>query len=204
MFCAGGDIAAFAGAGAGVPALLKELTAYLHVAVSRLARMSKPLVVAINGAAAGAGFGLAMLGDIVLAAQSAKFRVAYAGIGLSPDCGTSWLLPRLVGLRRAQELMLTDQRLGAEQAAGMGLVTRIVADAELMAEAAATAHLLANAAVRALGRTRNLLLASGGNSLEEHLEQESRAIAAGGRDAEYREGLAAFGEKRAPRFAPPA
>jgi 2-(1,2-epoxy-1,2-dihydrophenyl)acetyl-CoA isomerase len=124
MFCAGGDIAAFTGAGEQVPALLKQLTTYMHVAVTRLARMRKPLVVAVNGAAAGAGFGLAMMGDIVLAAQSAKFRVAYAGIGLSPDCGTSWLLPRLVGLRRAQELMLTDQRLNAEQAAGMGLVTR--------------------------------------------------------------------------------
>src|ERR1700739_2464725 len=97
---------------------------------ARLARMEKPLITAINGPAAGAGLSLAVLGDIALAAPAAHFTVAYTGIGLTPDGGSSWLLPRLVGQRRAQELMLTNRRVGAEEAAGMGLVTRVAQDLE--------------------------------------------------------------------------
>jgi 2-(1,2-epoxy-1,2-dihydrophenyl)acetyl-CoA isomerase len=200
MFCAGGDVAGFASAGDELPVMLKQLTSYLHMAVSRFARMNKPLVTAINGAAAGAGFSLAVLGDIALVARSAKLALAYGGIGLSPDGGATWLLPRLIGLRRAQELALTGQRLTGEEAAAMGLVTRAVDDAALMGEAETMAAKLARGATRALGRTRALLLSSFGNSLEEQLELESRAIAAGGRDAEGREGVAAFLAKRPPDF----
>lgn len=200
MFCAGGDVSGFASAGEAVPTLLKELTAYVHSAISRFSRMDKPLVTSINGAAAGAGFSLAVLGDIALAARSAKFALAYSGIGLSPDGGSSWLLPRLVGLRRAQELALTNKRVTADEAAALGLVTRTVDDEALAAEAAAVAAQLASSATRAIGRTRNLLLSSFGNSLEEQMELEARAIAASGRDAEGREGIAAFLAKRKPDF----
>src|SRR3546814_2618514 len=117
--------------------------------------MGKPLVTAVNGAAAGAGFSLAILGDIALAARSAQFALAYGGIGLSPDGGSTWLLPRLVGLRRAQELALTNKRLTAEEAAELGLVTRIVEDAALASEAAALGEQLARSATGAVGRTRD-------------------------------------------------
>ena len=200
MFCAGGDISGFKAAGDGVPALLKELTSYLHLAVSRFARMAKPLVTVINGPAAGAGFSLAVLGDIALAARSAHFTLAYTAIGLTPDGGATWLLPRLVGLKRAQELTLTNRRLTADEAAAMGLITRTVENEALDSEAATVAAQLSASATRALGRTRNLLLSSFGNGLEEQMELESRSIADSGRDAEGREGITAFLAKRKPDF----
>lgn len=200
MFCAGGDLADFLAAGNDIPALLKELTAYLHMAVTRLAHMNKPLVTSVNGAAAGAGLSLAVLGDIVLAAASAKFALAYGNIGLSPDGGATWLLPRLIGLRRAQELCLTPRRLSADEAAAIGLISRVVPDAELAVETAALARTLAASAVRAVGRTRALLLSSFHTSLEAQLDLESRAIATSGRDGESREGVAAFVAKRSADF----
>jgi 2-(1,2-epoxy-1,2-dihydrophenyl)acetyl-CoA isomerase len=200
MFCVGGDIAAFIAAGDSVSSYIKELTAYVHMAVSRFSRMNKPLITAINGAAAGAGFSLAVMGDIALAARSAKLTTAYGNIGLSPDGGTSWLLPRLVGLRRAQELVLTNRRVSAEEAVTLGLVTRVVEDHALADEAMAVAAQFVKSATRAIGRTRNLLLASFSNSLEEHMELEARSTAQSGRDPEGREGMAAFFAKRPPNF----
>jgi 2-(1,2-epoxy-1,2-dihydrophenyl)acetyl-CoA isomerase len=158
------------------------------------------MVTAVNGPAAGAGFNLSLLGDIAIAAQSAHFTLAYTAIGLTPDGGTTWLLPRLIGLRRAQELALLNKRLSAPDAAAMGLITRTVDDAALTAEVDAIATQLAAGATRALGRTRNLLLASFNSALEEQMEQEARNIAAAGRDPEGREGIAAFLAKRKPDF----
>lgn len=200
LFCAGGDIAAFAAAGEKTPALIKELTAYLHAAIARFARMEKPLITAVNGAAAGAGFSLAILGDVALASAAASFTLAYSGIGLSPDGGATWLLPRLVGLRRAQELALTGQRLSAAEAAALGLITRTVESSELAGETARLAAQLAAGPTQAFGRTRNLLLSSFGTSLETQMENEARAIAACAGGAEAREGLAAFLAKRPANF----
>jgi 2-(1,2-epoxy-1,2-dihydrophenyl)acetyl-CoA isomerase len=200
LFCGGGDVGAFAGSGERFPALLKELTAYTHSAVSRFSRMGKPMVTIINGPAAGAGFNLSLLGDIAIAAQSAHFTTAYTGIGLTPDGGATWLLPRLVGLRRAQEIILLNKRVSATEAAEIGMITRAVPDEELAAEAEAIVARLADGATRALGRTRNLLAAGFDNALETQLEAEARSIAAAGRDAEGREGVAAFLAKRKPDF----
>ena len=111
LFCGGGDVQSFATAADDAPRLIRAITSHLHVAIATFARMDKPLVTVINGPAAGAGLSLAILGDIALASRSAHFTVAYTGIGLTPDGGASWLLPRLVGLRRAQELVLTNRRL---------------------------------------------------------------------------------------------
>ncbi|WP_165189781.1 enoyl-CoA hydratase/isomerase family protein [Caulobacter soli] len=199
LFCAGGDVAAFAGAGDQLPAFLKEITVYVHAAVARLMRMNKPVVTAINGSAAGAGVGLAILGDVALAGPRAQFALAYGAIGLSPDGGATWLLPRLIGLRRAQELCLRNRRVTAEEAAAMGLVTRVVED-DLMAEAMTVAQDLARSATPALAVTRRLLLDSAVTSLEAQLDAESRGIAALARTAEGKEGVAAFLEKRAPDF----
>lgn len=200
LFCGGGDVGAFADAGERFSTLLKELTGYVHSAIARFARMNKPMVTIINGPAAGAGFNLSLMGDIAIAAQSAHFTTAYTGIGLTPDGGATWLLPRLVGMRRAQEIILLNKRVSATEAAEIGLITKVVPDEALAEEAEAIAANLANGATRALGRTRNLLNAGFETSLETQLELEARNIAASGRDAEGREGVAAFLAKRKPGF----
>jgi 2-(1,2-epoxy-1,2-dihydrophenyl)acetyl-CoA isomerase len=166
----------------------------------RLVRMDKPVVTAINGPVAGAGIGLALLGDIAIADSNAHFTLAYTGIGMSPDGGSTWLLPRLVGMRRAQELCLRNRRVGAEEAAAIGLVTRVSAAGALMEEAQMLGLELAGSATRALGATRRLLLESTGNSLEAQLDAESRSIAAMARTADGKEGIASFVEKRPPLF----
>ncbi|WP_235525670.1 enoyl-CoA hydratase/isomerase family protein [Sphingomonas sp. Leaf34] len=118
LFCVAGDVKTFAAAGGDTPALVTELTTFLHAAIAGLLRMDKPLVTAINGAAAGAGFSLAIMRDVAIANSASSFSTAYGLIGLTPDAGTSWLLPRLVGLRRAQEIALTNRRLDATEARG--------------------------------------------------------------------------------------
>lgn len=200
FFCTGGDVAAFADAGEQLPAFLKEITAYLHAAIVRLMRMPKPVFAAINGPVAGAGIGVALLGDIVLADPSAHFTLAYTGIGMSPDAGSTWLLPRLVGMRRAQELCLRNRRVGADEAAASGLITRVVGPGALEAESSKIARELAGGATSALGATRRLLLDGANASLESHLDAESRSIAAQARTADGREGIAAFLAKRPPQF----
>jgi len=200
LFCAGGDLSAFREAAEGIPGFLSELAGVLHLAVSRLARMPKPLLVLVNGPAAGAGYGLALAGDLVLAARSAHFTPAYGAIGLSPDGGLTWRLPRLVGLRRAQELILTNRRVSAEDAAAQGLITRAVDDADLLAAGREAAQTLKASATAALGTARNLLLASFESSLESHLESEARGIATCSKSSDAREGVAAFNEKRAAHF----
>ena len=200
FFCVGGDIGAFAASGDGIPALLLRVTALLHSAVSRLARMDKPLITEVQGFAAGGGFGLAMLGDFVVAGESAQFTLAYSGIGLSPDCGGSWLLPRLVGLRRAQEMILLNTRLDARSALEQGLVTEVVEDGALTERAFAIAEQLARGPTRSFAAARALLMSSFADELETHLERESRAIAANSGTSDGVEGIAAFLAKRPPFF----
>lgn len=200
LFCAGGDLAAFSGAGDGMAGFLGELAGVLHLAISRLLRMPKPLVTLVNGPAAGAGLSLAIMGDLALAARSAHFTPAYGAVGLSPDGGLSWHLPRLVGMRRAQDLILTNRRVAADEAEAIGLVTRTVDDARLAAEGAELARTLVSSATAAIGATRRLLLESYDTGLEAHLEKEARSIAALGAGPEVREGVAAFIERRRPAF----
>jgi len=200
MFCAGGDLKSFASFGDDLPAALKELTVYLHAATSRLARMNAPLVVAVNGAAAGAGMSLAVAGDLVVAAASAKFTMAYTAAGLSPDGSSTYCLPRLIGLRRTQELMFTNRRLSAEEALEWGLVNRVVPDEALLDEAGALAAQLAQGPTRAFGSVKTLLDASFSGTLETQMELEARAIAAMAGTPDGKEGIQAFLEKRRPAF----
>lgn len=200
FFCAGGDVTAIAAAGDTAAALVREITAYLHAAIARLTQMRKPLITAINGPAAGAGLSLAILGDMALAARSAHFTLAYTAIGLTPDGGATWLLPRLVGLRRAQELALTNRRVAADEARAIGLVTRVVDDATLATDAESVAQGLATSATGALGQTRRLFLSSFGSSIETQLELESQAIADAACSKHGREGVSAFVSKRKPEF----
>lgn len=201
MFCAGGDVKALHAAGDALPELLREILTYLHPAITCLTKMNKPVVTAIHGPAAGAGIGLAAVGDIALAEPEAHFTMAYSRIGLTPDGGATWLLPRLIGLRRAQELSLTNRRVSAAEAAAMGLITRVVAEGTLAHEVDALAEALASSAVDALGRTKRLLLTSGEATLAEQLEAESENIAQQGGTIEGRTGIAAFVERRKPNFA---
>jgi 2-(1,2-epoxy-1,2-dihydrophenyl)acetyl-CoA isomerase len=200
MFCAGGDVGAFGAAGDELPAFLKEITSYLHAAVARFAHMHKPLLTAINGPAAGAGLSLALLGDIVMASRSAHFTVAYTALGLSPDGGATWLLPRLVGFRKAQELTLLNTRVNADDAVSAGLITRVVDDPAFKSEVQSMAERLAAAATPAIGKVRNLLVESFGASLESQMDAEARAITDLSRTAYGREGVAAFVAKRKPQF----
>lgn len=200
LFCGGGDLADFEAAGEAVGEVLGMVASLLHGAVSCFARMEKPLVTAVQGFAAGAGFSLAVMGDIVLASDAARFTLAYSGVGLSPDGGASWFLPRLVGLRKAQELLLLNPRVEASEALELGLVTRVVAAAELEATALDIARKLADGPTRALARSRAHLWSSGQESLDGQLSKEASAIALCVREADGREGIQAFREGRAPRF----
>ncbi len=200
MFCAGGDLKSFAAFGDGISARLKELTTYLHAAIGRLARMDAPVIIAVNGVAAGAGFSLAVSGDLVLAAESAKFTMAYTAAGLSPDGSSSYFLPRLIGLRKTQELMLTNRRLSAEEAMAWGVITRVVADDDLQQVAAELAVKLASGPTRAHGVVKKLLQGSFGNGLETQMEHEARYIAAMASTDDGKEGVTAFMEKRKAEF----
>ena len=200
FFSAGGDVKAMAKMGDGMPAGLKALADDLHKATSTLARMSAPLVVAVNGVAAGAGFSLAIAGDLVIAGESAGFTMAYSKVGLSPDGSSSYFLPRLVGLRKTQELMLTNRQLTAAEAWEWGLINSVVADADLQAEAEKLAALVASASPESNAAIKGLLLQSFGSGLETQMEIEGRTIAGCAATANGREGVAAFVEKRRPKF----
>lgn len=199
FFCAGGDLKAMAKA-PDAARFVKGLADDLHRAQATFARMAAPLVVAVNGIAAGAGVPLAVGGDLVVAAESATFTMAYTRAGLSPDGGSTWLLPRLVGLRRAQELILTNRTLTAAEALDWGLVTRVVPAEALDAEATALATALAAGSLGAHAAVKSLLLTADRTGPEEHREVEGRTIAARAASADGQEGIAAFVGKRKPVF----
>lgn len=200
FFSAGGDLKAFAGFGDAISARLQELTDYLHAAVSLFIRMRAPLVVAVNGAAVGAGFSLAMAGDFVLASDTAKFAMAYTTAGLSPDGGASYFLPRLVGLRRAQELMIGNRKLSAAEALDWGLITRVCPADQLMAEVQELARQLAASATQAIGTVKKELLVTFDNSPEAQMELEGKSIAKLAACQDGQEGIQAFLGKRRPVF----
>ena len=200
MFSAGGDLKSFAEFGDETAAKIKELMVYMHSAIARFARMDAPLVVAVNGTAAGAGFSIACSGDLVYAADSAKFTMAYTAAGLSPDGSASYYLPRLVGLRRAQELMLTNRLLSAEEAKDWGILTDVLTADELEAEALKQAKRLAQGPTKSFGSVKQLLMTSYQQSLETQLELEAQGMGAMARTADGLEGIQAFCEKRKPTF----
>jgi 2-(1,2-epoxy-1,2-dihydrophenyl)acetyl-CoA isomerase len=199
-FCAGGDVKDFAENPDRIGILIKELTTYLHGAVSRLARTQKPVVMGVNGVAAGGGMSLALGGDLVVAAESARFTMAYSKIAASPDGSSSYFLPRLVGLRRALELHYTNRVLTAREALEWGLVTRVHPDAEFPGALAALAGELAQGPTLAFGRAKLLFHQSTHESLETQMELEAQAIAASGHTEDFRNGVAAFSRKQAVTF----
>jgi 2-(1,2-epoxy-1,2-dihydrophenyl)acetyl-CoA isomerase len=200
MFCGGGDINSFAEAGEHVSEMITELTSYLHSAIARLRHMRAPVVVAVNGTAAGAGFSLALLGDYVIASEKAKFTMAYTGIGLSPDGSASYFLPRLIGLRKTQELMLTNRLLTAAEALEWGMLNKVVAPEEVMPAAQALAKQLAAGPTEAYGAIKQALAVTYANGLEAQMDLETRLIARMSNTEDGKEGVSAFLEKRPPQF----
>lgn len=200
MFCVGGDIGEFSASGDAIAPFLARLAGTLHQAMSQFAAMNKPLISLVNGTAAGAGLSLAISGDIVLADPAARFTTAYLGIGLTPDGGMTWLLPRLVGMRVAQDMIITNRRLDASEAAAVGLITRVTAPGTLMAEGDALATQLSSGATRAMGQARRLLHDSFSSGFASQMDRELAAITAAGDGPEGREGIDAFLSKRKPEF----
>jgi len=198
-FCVGGDVRAFAAAPE-PGKFLGELASVVHEAILGLAAAAAPLVAAVNGWAAGAGMSLAACADITLAAESARFRSAYSAIGLTPDCGLTWTLPRMVGRARAADLLLTNRPVGAAEAASIGLVARVVPDHLLLAQAQELAAALAYGPATAFGRIRQLLDASDRSTLAEQLDAEAASIAASADHPEGRSGVAAFTAGRKAAF----
>jgi len=200
-FCAGGDVKDFADNPERIGILIKELTTYLHGTVSRLARAQKPVIMAVNGVAAGGGMSLALSGDLVVAAESTKFTMAYSKIAASPDGSSSYFLPRLIGLRRALELHYTNRVLSAREAMDWGLVNRVHADAEFPGAVAGLARELAQGPTLAFGRAKLLFHQSTQESLETQMELEAQAIAASGHTEDFRNGVVAFARKQPVTFA---
>ncbi len=196
-FCAGQDLAErVLTMKAGPVDIRTSLDTRFNPLVRRLRNLEKPVVVAVNGVAAGAGANFALQGDIVLAAKSAQFIQAFIRIGLAPDCGGTWSLTRLIGEARAKALALTGEPLPATQAAEWGLIWKAVEDADLMSEAKALAHRLAAAPAAAIAATKRMIHAAATNDMDAQLDMEREEQHELGLSADFREGVAAFLEKR--------
>ena len=200
MFCAGGDLEVFRSAGDDLAGVLKRMTVDLHGAISRIARMRAPVIAAVQGAAAGAGFSLTCACDLVVAARSAKFTMAYTRAGLVPDGSSTFFQPRLLGRRRALELMLLNPVLTSTEAHAWGLVTRVVDDDALAEEAGGLANRLAQGPTGAYAAAKRLVLAGANETLESQMELEAAAITEAAIGADGQAGIAAFLDKRKPVF----
>jgi 2-(1,2-epoxy-1,2-dihydrophenyl)acetyl-CoA isomerase len=202
-FSAGGDlnqmqeIAAKQGK---VEAFFDEPLKLLHDAIMMIRRTPLPFIAAVNGVAFGAGCNLALACDLVVAASSAKFSQAFVKIGLSPDCGGTYILPRLIGWKRAAYLLFTGDPIDAHEALEIGMVNSVEPDDELMTSSLLLAEKLAKGATASMAQTKLLLDASGANDYETQLELERRAQIESGQTRDFKEGVAAFLERRPAQF----
>jgi len=200
-FCAGQDLAERnVSPGAAPIDLSVSIGSYYNPLVRRLRGLPKPVVCAVNGVAAGAGANIALACDLVLAARSASFVQSFARLGLIPDSGGTYFLPRLAGTARAMGLALLGEKLSAEDAERWGLIWKAVDDDRLLAEANALARALAAGPTKGYGLVKRAIYASAGNSLEAQLDLERDLQRDAGSSADYREGVSAFLEKREPRY----
>ena len=200
VFSAGGDVGLMGGMKDEAQHLFLDLTVRLHAFVASVRRCRKPVVSAVNGVAAGGGFSLALAGDIVVAAESARFALAYQNIGLSPDGGSTFFLAKTVGTHRAMELTLTGRTLSASEASSWGLVQRVFPDASFASETAALAGRIAAGPTLAYGKAKELYNRALLQPLETQMEEERQAIAESGRTADFREGVRAFLAKEKANF----
>jgi 2-(1,2-epoxy-1,2-dihydrophenyl)acetyl-CoA isomerase len=202
-FCSGANLS-FPGRGEGggdgtPPDAGSALETVYNPMVHKLSTMDVPLVTAVNGAAAGVGCSLALMGDLIVAGESAYFLQAFRRIGLIPDGGSTWLLPRMIGRARAMEMTLLGERIHAAQALEWGMINRCVPDAELMKTALELAHKLATGPA-SIGMIRKAMWAALDNDFKEQLNYERHAQAKAGRTADFAEGVAAFLQKRPAEF----
>ena len=200
MFCAGGDLKEMHERGDDKPAHLIRMASVLHSAITRFAHMDAPVVIAVNGTAAGAGFSLALAGDYVLAAEEAKFVSAYTASGLTPDGSSTYFLAKHVGLLRAKELLFTNRRLTAAEACDWGMVNKIVPASRLMEEAQEVATNFASGPTKAYGGLKRLLLTAYSDTLETQLERETQGISGMMRTHDGPHGLESFLGKKTPEF----
>lgn len=198
-FCMGGDVRSFAAA-PDPQQYLFDLAGAMHVALKRIAAAEIPVVVGAQGWCCGAGLSLVVAADVIVLGRSAKLRPSYTAIGISPDCGQSWNLPRAVGRAVARDMMLTNRVLSAEESLATGLGARVVEDDAVDSCVEEIAGQLARAPIGSLRATRRLIEEGATRPYAEHLDAEAHSIAACAASAEGREGVAAFLAKRAPDF----
>lgn len=199
-FCVGGDINNMKAAGRNLPANLERELQPLHRAVLKLTDLPVPVVSVLHGAVAGGGLGIALCADLVLAGESMKLRGGYSAIGLTPDLGASWFLAQRAGTARAREILFLNRQLTARECLAHGIVDAVHPDEHLRTEAKALVNKLAEGATLSLGRIKRLVAGASGRSLEEQLELEREYMIASARSQDGMEGLAAFLDKRPPRF----
>ena len=192
LFCAGGDLKAIHAQGDDAPTYVGELLSHLHECISIIARIPAPVIAAINGTAAGAGFALACACDLLLAARSARFVMAYTRVGLTPDGSSTWYLPRLVGLHRALALTLLNDEVSAETLKSWGVVLDVVEDESLEREVLSLARRLARGAPHASAAAKRLLRSSSGNSLGAQMISEAETLCLALPGDEARAGLESF------------
>lgn len=200
IFCAGGDLGLFKEMGDDVAAGLDGLLADFHPAVEIFGTMDAPLISAIDGVAGGAGFSLVLASRFAIASERSKFCMAYTRAGLTPDGGSTYYLPRIVGLRRAEELMVTNRTLSAAEALDWGIINRVVPPEDLMETAQSFAREIASGATGAYGDVRRMLISSLENSMMRQLDLEGEAIKARATSPDGKEGIDAFLNKRDPNF----
>ena len=200
-FTVGGDLGLFAGtAREQLPNRLRRMIDSYHLAIERLTSIDAPVVAAVRGGAGGGGLGLLYAADIVVAADDARFALGYGALGLTADGGNTWFLPRMVGMRRAQELFLLNRRLTAQEALDFGLVSRLAPSDTVESEAAALAAKLAAGPTRAFGAVRRMLRQSFETGLSDQLDAEKDLIVVASSTDDAQEGIAAFVAKRRPHF----
>ncbi len=202
-FCSGGDLREMKLMGereGNIEAFLDRPLKALHDVIFAIRQTPIPFIAAVNGVCAGAGTNFALACDIVLAADDASFNEAFVRIGLSPDCGGSFFLPRAVGEKHAAELLMTGATISADRAAEIGMINRTVPSDELLNEAKVIASKLAAAPTAVIGRIKRMLNASFSNDLRAQLDLEAECQLESGRSPDFKEGVAAFFEKRPPNF----
>ena len=202
-FCAGGDLREMqeiAKQDGRVEAFFDEPLRLLNEAILMIRKTPVPFIAAVNGVASGGGCNLALACDLVIAAESARFNQAFIKIGLTPDCGATFILPRLVGWKRATELLFTGDLIGAKEAAEMGMINSVAPDAELMNKVMGMAERLAQAPTAAIAQIKMLLEASAVNDYGGQLDLERETQIESGKTKDFVEGVSAFLEKRPPRF----
>jgi 2-(1,2-epoxy-1,2-dihydrophenyl)acetyl-CoA isomerase len=198
-FCLGGNIRDMATAGTDVRAYLLELTTRFHASISQFIRTGVPVIAAVNGTAAGAGVGLVAMADLAICAADAKFNLAYTAVGLTPDGGTSFLLPRAIGMKRAMELVLLNRALLATEALSWGIVNRVVEGGQCLEEALAVAERISAGPAQAFAKAKRLI---GGSveAFEAHMRLEGETIATQAVTPEGAEGIKAFLDRKPPNF----